>query len=236
MYSVSRAGFAKHLAWGRTREVRFTFDDGHASHFRHALPLLHEAGAAGLFFITAGWTGVRPECMNWAQLKELSAAGQEIGSHGWTHALLHACSPLTLRDELHRSKQVLEDRLGIPVDSISLPGGRGNQRVLDGCAEQGYTTVYTSDPFDAPGRRDTRVAGRFMVKRHTDEAGLADMLGSLGQPLSLLRIQHRAKRLLRRAIGDAGYQKLWSLAGSSEARTGINKAYGDVVEGREDAA
>jgi peptidoglycan/xylan/chitin deacetylase (PgdA/CDA1 family) len=43
--------------------VEITFDDGHASDFEFALPILNARGLIARFFITAGWTGRRPGYM-----------------------------------------------------------------------------------------------------------------------------------------------------------------------------
>ncbi len=65
---------------------------------------------------------VRPT--SWEQLRELVALGHHIGSHSMSHARL---STLTSEKELEReiigSAEMIEDRLGVSVDSFSHPFG-----------------------------------------------------------------------------------------------------------------
>jgi peptidoglycan/xylan/chitin deacetylase (PgdA/CDA1 family) len=75
--------------------------------------------------------GVRPPVdgpgerlfVNWTELKEMAAAGMDIGSHTHTHRLLAHLSPAEQRQELGRSKEILEGRLGAPVSSVAYPIG-----------------------------------------------------------------------------------------------------------------
>ena len=65
LYAVSSRQLEEHLRlfaeWDPPQHSgwELTFDDGHISHYRYALPLLDRFGIRGTFFITAGWTGVR---------------------------------------------------------------------------------------------------------------------------------------------------------------------------------
>jgi peptidoglycan/xylan/chitin deacetylase (PgdA/CDA1 family) len=78
----------------------FTFDDGHHSHYEVAMPLLEEHRVRGIFFVTAGWVGKRLEQMTWSQLRQLSALGHDVQSHGWSHQFLTRCRPDELSQEL----------------------------------------------------------------------------------------------------------------------------------------
>src|SRR5881296_3721116 len=75
-----------------SRGLIFTFDDGHISNCQLALPLLRRFGFKATFFVTAGRIGA-VDMMDWSQIRELHAAGMEIGSHTLTHRL-----PSTLDD------------------------------------------------------------------------------------------------------------------------------------------
>src|ERR1700722_18937196 len=57
-----------------------TFDDGHVSNYEVALPLLQNYGLTARFFITAGWTGQKPDYMSWEDLRKLHNSGQRIGA------------------------------------------------------------------------------------------------------------------------------------------------------------
>lgn len=215
--------FAEHLRlFARLRhenhdayEPLLTFDDGHLSNHAYALPLLEEHGHRAHFFITAGWTGVRPGYMGPSHIRDLHAAGHTIGAHGWSHALLTTCSDAALRRELNDARALLEDQIGAPVTSLSLPGGRGDARVLRACREAGYTTVWTSVPGRTESSQQPRI-GRFnILSSHTDDQlrGLLDP--SSGALQRAWRIAS-AKAALQRLLGDRTYARLWALVNRQE--------------------
>jgi hypothetical protein len=48
--------------------------------------------------------------------------------------------------ELRGSRDMLGDKLGIPITIMSLQGGRSDRRVLKACRNAVYTNVYTFVP------------------------------------------------------------------------------------------
>jgi len=236
VYSVTRDAFAEQLAFvgglSESAAPRITFDDGHASHHRYGLPLLSRFGCKGIFFVTAGWTGVRSDYMDWSQLAELAAEGHEVQAHGWSHKLLTACSEAELAEELWSSRALLQERLGIPVDAMSLPGGRSNAAVLKACAHAGYSRIYTSDPWMKTNRDGVECLGRFMVRRTTSTADLGRLLEAENRPWHPLRLWHPAKRTVRALIGDRFYQHLWRKLGSWNERDHIAQEYVNEAAGR----
>lgn len=79
--------------------------------------------------------------MDWAQLREMHAAGFEIGSHGVHHRMLAKLPTDELHIELRESKAVLERELGQPVTSLSYPVGGGrsfNDTVVQAAIDAGY--------------------------------------------------------------------------------------------------
>jgi peptidoglycan/xylan/chitin deacetylase (PgdA/CDA1 family) len=231
VYSSTTAQLKEHLGLLKRFEEEFgapqvTFDDGHASHYRHALPILEEAGIKGTFFVTAGWTETKPGYMSWRELRELAALGHQVQSHGWSHALLTHCKPKELANELHRSRRSLEDRLGMPVDAISTPGGRWDWRVLKACACEGYRRVFVSDPYlIARGHGGLILAGRLMVRREHGASELIALLRSERKPWSAARLAFQMKQAGRTILGDRIYHRLWSWMGASGARETINQQY-----------
>lgn len=214
LYNVTPAAFAAHvqlLARGGASPLRVTFDDGHDSIHRHALAALEQARITAILFITAGWIGARPGYLSWAQLAEMAHLGHPIGAHGWSHAMLTHCDDRALADELRRPKQTLEDRLGRQVTALSLPGGRGDDRVLAACAAAGYRQVYTSDPCALPAQRcGVEVIGRFMARRDMPSSSLAQLLNGDPEPLRALRRRRELGRRLKGLLGDRVYHWLWA--------------------------
>ena len=160
-----------------------TFDDGHASHHRYALPLLERLGRKATFFVTVADVDRRPEAVTWEQLREMHALGHAIESHGWSHRFLTRCSDAELREELERSKKSLEDGMGAPVRAIAMPGGRCDGRVLQSAAMAGYARVYDSNAWRGERHcHGIELIGRFMAHRDLDAAELIRVIGLRGWP------------------------------------------------------
>ncbi|MCB9897828.1 MAG: polysaccharide deacetylase family protein [Planctomycetes bacterium] len=88
------------------------------------------------------WDGM----MTWDDLRALSAAGHEIGSHSVTHPLLPRCDDARLADEVAGSRDVLERRLDAPVRSFCYPNGDRDARTREAVAEAGYAQAVTTRP------------------------------------------------------------------------------------------
>ena len=126
------------------RPVVFTFDDGYRNGYLFAYPLLTRYGFAGTFFVVTDLVD-RDEYLTWGQLREMVAAGMEVGSHTVSHADLARVDPLLRDRELNRSKQVLEEELGIPVRSLAYPGGSFDREVAAAARRAGYMTAVTTE-------------------------------------------------------------------------------------------
>jgi peptidoglycan/xylan/chitin deacetylase (PgdA/CDA1 family) len=61
--------------------------------------------------------------MTWTQLREMHAAGFEIGSHGVHHRMLAKLSRDRMKDEVRQSKATLERELDAPASLMSYPVG-----------------------------------------------------------------------------------------------------------------
>ncbi|NNE08385.1 MAG: polysaccharide deacetylase family protein [Gemmatimonadetes bacterium] len=92
---------------------------------------------------------------DWRELRVLAENGIEIGSHGYSHALLPDCSQEMIRFELRASKARLEEALGRPVRFVAYPNGDRNDLVRRIAREEGYRFGFSLkgnplDPFDFP--------------------------------------------------------------------------------------
>jgi peptidoglycan/xylan/chitin deacetylase (PgdA/CDA1 family) len=146
---------SEHLQCDHTaaeKRVVITFDDGYRSLLQYALPILSRYHFRATVFAIAGYVG-RPNFwdvkfflprfhhLDWGGLRELMQAGWEIGSHSLNHDYLPALSEQQLRHDLVASRQILEDHLQTPVRHLSLPFGRGDQRVYQMAKAAGYESV-----------------------------------------------------------------------------------------------
>lgn len=221
VYCISPDIFMSHM-WAATHEAKqtkqphITFDDGHVSHVRWAVPILNELGTQGHFFIPTTWMGSKHGYINWYDVRSIAEQGHRIGSHGATHVFLSACPPSQLEQEVRNSRQTLEDKIGQAVTSISMPGGRWNETVIRACAAAGYEEVYTSEPGmyrSATVEGSVRlpsVIGRLAVRRKTSLQTITAYLEGDLFAVSRLRSMYLFRQLAKRIVGDRGYQQIWS--------------------------
>ena len=111
----------------------------------------------GTVFIITGMIGRRTDwivggqplpslpMLTWEEIEHLHHSGMEIGGHTIAHDFLTRCRPEQLRRELHDSRAVLEERLGVQVRSFAYPQGDYNRAVVDATRDAGYTTAVTID-------------------------------------------------------------------------------------------
>ena len=129
-YSVLplRRAMEQHAAGTLTgKNVVITFDDGFKDFQTHAFPLLRHHGFPATVFLPVDYIsqpgphlGGR-EHLSWNDVLELSAQGVTFGSHTLSHPQLSSLLPDRVEDELRRSRETLENRLGQAVEAFSYP-------------------------------------------------------------------------------------------------------------------
>lgn len=118
--------------------------------------------------------------MTWAQVKEMSDAGIEFGSHGVDHPVLARASDEVLERELVQSRARLEAQTGKPVHALAYPvGGPGafDARVVAAAKAAGYRfgVSYVAG-VDNVGTWDPFAIRRLHVERYTGDARFRAML------------------------------------------------------------
>ncbi len=141
----------------------FTFDDGHPG-WLAAGEALEKLGWKAAFFVISGAVG-KAGRLDRAGVRRLAEMGHVIGSHSVDHPdQLSSYDEPFILDQWVRSKAALEDILGAPVTSASVPDGFYSERVGRAAAAAGLTDLFTSEPVTTGWSVGScRVWGRFAL-------------------------------------------------------------------------
>jgi peptidoglycan/xylan/chitin deacetylase (PgdA/CDA1 family) len=169
-------------------KISFTFDDGLRSAVGQALPTLSKYGLTGTNYVITkcvGMTAIPNTChantdasyMTWAQIKQLQAAGWEIGSHTVTHPYLatsdatdgqpNVLTPAQVTQELTQSKADLAAQ-GITANAFSTPYGDYNPDTLAQIAK-----VYTSHRGFADTNSNLWPYNDYLLNNYPVQAGVS---------------------------------------------------------------
>jgi len=184
-----------------------TFDDGRASDYTEALPVLRELGLRATFFVVPTLVGT-PGHVAWTELREMIAAGMEVGSHSLTHPFLPLLDRTRLEHEYGESKAILEDRLGTPVRAASLPRGWAPPDLEPVLQALGYRVFCTSRvAWWHPGARPLDVP-RIAVRRGMGVEEFGAILNGEGRALWRRQAVEAAKNAAKTCLGIEGWQRL----------------------------
>jgi peptidoglycan/xylan/chitin deacetylase (PgdA/CDA1 family) len=209
---------------GRPR-VAITFDDGYADNFDYAFPLLHKHGLSATFFTTVGLldkdpavvgrfqrlrnTGfgdIRP--MEWAQAREMLAAGQEFGAHTYSHPNLAQIGEADTRLELIDARRMMEDRLDHDVRTFAYPFGKPRRHfsaLTTGVAREAGYKAAAAVLFRGVSRNDSSlVLPRFFVQRDTTQL-LGEKIGGLWDVIGCW--QEYAPSWVNRLVSAADFER-----------------------------
>jgi peptidoglycan/xylan/chitin deacetylase (PgdA/CDA1 family) len=123
------------------KPVLLSFDDTDLDQYGTAFPELKKYGFKGVFFIMTVSLG-RPRYMNRAQVKELSDAGNIIGSHTWDH---HNVKKYTGKDweiQIDKPTRELEEITGKSIRYFAYPFGLWNHEAVQEIKKRGFYAAF----------------------------------------------------------------------------------------------
>ncbi|MCX5406684.1 polysaccharide deacetylase family protein [Streptomyces sp. NBC_00335] len=174
--------------------VGLTFDDGYTDFLTRALPLLRRYDCTATLFVLPGRLGVdnvwdplgpRKPLLTAEGIREVAAAGQEIGSHGLLHQDLTAAPDDVLAQELRGSRELIRELTGTLPAGFCYPYGHLDARVVAATRAAGYGYACAIDP--------GRLAGpHAMPRTHISQA-------DGGPRLRIKQVRHQVREL-RRAV------------------------------------
>jgi peptidoglycan/xylan/chitin deacetylase (PgdA/CDA1 family) len=150
------------VAGGDGGGVVVTFDDGYRDFHDTVLPLLVRYRIPAVLYLATGLVagegaGDHPEALSWSQLAEAVATGLvTVGAHTHSHTDLSSAPEGVCRDEMARSKDLVEDRLGVSCRHFAYPWAVGSpaadrvaRRLFDSAALDAWriNRAGATDPF-----------------------------------------------------------------------------------------
>jgi peptidoglycan/xylan/chitin deacetylase (PgdA/CDA1 family) len=197
----------------RQRGVVITFDDGNASDYEIATPILKKYGLTAVFFVIVSRVG-QQGYVRWDQLAKMQSDGMSIQSHSLTHPYLSEISKASLYLELHGSKTGIEKNLAGPsVLFLAIPGGFFSADVLNMAKEVGYRGVCTSVPgmISLHEKKKTfNVWNRFTITKVTSFVSFTAILNHHRLYIAFCEAEYFFKNIAKRLLGGKVYHAIWS--------------------------
>jgi peptidoglycan/xylan/chitin deacetylase (PgdA/CDA1 family) len=176
-----KLGWWDHIAWYMKRSKG---DEAAATPLLRKMALAPASETATLLEELSRATGVAPppreacdrELMTWEHIRDARAKGVTIGSHAHSHRVLATLDLKTQKDELIRSKKILEEKIGAPVRSLAYPVGgyeHFNVETKAIAREAGYEVAYSF----LTGTNLAGAVDRYDVRRMCPQASLALVAG-----------------------------------------------------------
>lgn len=128
------------------QQVIFTFDCGSTIQSAEAiLHTLEQYNVTTTFFVTGECAATYPEL-----IKKMAQEGHEIFNHTYSHPDLTTLSDTQIRDEFHRTEEIMHSLIGATTKPYFRPPfGARNSHILTVAAQEGYRSVYwTTDSLD----------------------------------------------------------------------------------------
>jgi peptidoglycan/xylan/chitin deacetylase (PgdA/CDA1 family) len=161
---------------GPGKPIVLTFDNGYASQYENALPILKRLGWVGNENMQL--TGLPPSQggLTDAQVRGLIAAGWELDTQGISHADLITLDASELEYQVATARHILQKRYDVPVNWFCYPSGHYDASVIAAVKAAGFVGSTTVIPGWANPGEDPYRLPRLRVLGGTSPSGLLDQI------------------------------------------------------------
>jgi peptidoglycan/xylan/chitin deacetylase (PgdA/CDA1 family) len=142
--------------------VALTFDDGPGARTTELLRMLRQYHARATWFVLGQMVAANP-----GRLRQIAAAGHEIGNHSWSHELMTSVSTAEIRSQFDRTDRIVKRTIGQKPTLVRPPYGGINSRVAAELRQEGHPAIlWDVDPLDWRDRNSSTVASRVLSHVH----------------------------------------------------------------------
>jgi peptidoglycan/xylan/chitin deacetylase (PgdA/CDA1 family) len=199
------------------RPVVLTFDDAFTDFETAVIPILQKHRFPATLYVPTAYVGrtafwlrdcgedKRP-ILSWGALRDVVSAGIEVGSHSHTHPQLDRIGLPLVRNEVQRSRHMLEDNLGVLTEGFAYPFGYWNAGVRSCVSAAGYSYACAVGELTVSAAADPLTLPRVTVVGGVGMDGFARILADASTPAARLSSEMKrwAWRAIRRHIHSAG--------------------------------
>ena len=180
-----------------------TFDNGYASQYGNAMPILKRLGWVGDENIQLSGLPPSQGGLTEDQVRGLLTAGWELDTQGISHADLIALDASQLHYQVATARQILQKRYGVPVNWFCYPSGHYDATVIAAVKAAGFVGSTTVIPGWATPSEDPYRLPRLRVLGGTSPSALLEQIAQA-------QANGRAARLVRgRGHGVSAPQRMF---------------------------
>jgi peptidoglycan/xylan/chitin deacetylase (PgdA/CDA1 family) len=125
-----------------SKPIMLTFDDTDEDQYTVAWPEMKKYGFKGVFFIMTVSLNRMPHYMTKEQVKELSDAGNVIGSHTWDHHNVRKYQGKDWVIQIDKPTKQLEAITGRQIRYFAFPFGLWNREALPELRKRGFIAAF----------------------------------------------------------------------------------------------
>jgi peptidoglycan/xylan/chitin deacetylase (PgdA/CDA1 family) len=179
------AHWTRGVRLGPGKPIVISFDDGYASQYTNAVPVLKQLGWVGVENLQLSGLPASEGGLNDSQIRRLITAGWELDSEGVGGADLLTLDADHLRSELATARQTLHNRYGVPANWFSYPSGHYDTTVIAAVRAAGFVGSTTVIPGWASAQQDRFRLPRLLVLGGTSPPALLSQIASAKADTSL---------------------------------------------------
>ena len=165
-----------------------TFDDGYKNNYSLIYPILEKNNIPAIIFLTINFINCEYKTfLNWSDIIEMNSNPLiTFGSHCCFHSNLTSLRKEDAKEEISKSKFMLENKLGNKVNYFSYPSGGYNQNIIQSVKDCGYKVAFKDRMHFDKENNNPYSIGRVSVDQSNEN--IDEFIASLATKKAILKI------------------------------------------------